>query len=178
MPKHLIRKLLPDHESFRDHKALWLFGRLIHDPNLWHLNRRSVSWAFFVGLLCACLPVFPQMLLAVALAIILRANLSIALALVWLNNPVTIPPIFYTAYLIGCWLLGERPAFDGFQMSMEWVQSVFSQVWRPMLLGGTVEGLTLGALGYAAMRGFWRWHVVRELKRRQARRELQGQAAL
>ncbi|MBU0499503.1 MAG: DUF2062 domain-containing protein [Gammaproteobacteria bacterium] len=171
MPKHLIRKFMPDHEKVRNHKHLRIFGRLIHDPNIWHLNRRSVSGAFFIGLLCAFVPIFPQMLTSAALAIITRVNLPISVALVWLTNPITIPPMFYFNYLVGCWLLGESPAFDHFEMSAGWIESVLEQIWWPLLLGGSLIGLITGALGFVLMRGFWRWHVVREMNRRKARRE-------
>jgi len=174
MPKHIIKKYMPDHNLVRNHKSLRIFGRLIHDPNLWHLNRRSVSGAFFVGLLCAFIPIFPQMVTSAALAIIVRVNLPISVALVWLTNPITIPPLFYITYRMGCWLLGEDAAVEQFQMSAEWIESVLGEIWWPLLLGGTVAGLILGALGYALIRCFWRWHVVREMRKRKARREQAG----
>ena len=69
MAKHLIKRLIPDHEIVRGHKHLQIFGRLLHDPNLWHLNRRSAAGAFAVGLFMAFAPVPFQMLLAAGAAI-------------------------------------------------------------------------------------------------------------
>jgi len=52
MPKKFIKRFMPDHQQIRNHKTLnRVFGNLLHDPNLLHMNRRSVSGAFFVGLL-------------------------------------------------------------------------------------------------------------------------------
>ena len=78
MAKKLIRRYLPDAHKIRDHKHLRLFGTLLHDPNLWHLNRRSVAGAFAVGLFMAFVPMPFQMIPAAALAILLRVNLPIS----------------------------------------------------------------------------------------------------
>ncbi|OGT89114.1 MAG: ATP-binding protein [Gammaproteobacteria bacterium RIFOXYA12_FULL_61_12] len=174
MPKHLIRKFFPDHEQVRHHKHLRIFGKLIHDPNLWHMNRRSVSGAFFVGLFCAVLPIFPQMVTAAAFAIVTRVNLPISVALVWVSNPITTPPLLYVMYQVGTWMLGEETSVENFQMSAEWVQNVLGEIWWLLFLGGIVVGLVLGILGYALVRGYWRWHVVREMRKRKARREQAG----
>ena len=74
MAKKLIRRYLPDPHKIRDHKHLRLFGTLLHDPNLWHLNRRSVSGAFAVGLFMAFVPMPFQMIPAAALAILLSTS--------------------------------------------------------------------------------------------------------
>ncbi|MBF0255654.1 MAG: DUF2062 domain-containing protein [Gammaproteobacteria bacterium] len=178
MPKHLIRKFTPDHVSLKNNRVLRLFGRLLHDPNLFHLNRRSVSGGFFVGMLCAFVPIFPQMLTAGALAILLRVNLPISVALVWITNPVTIPPMFYACYRVGLWVMGEEASIGEFQMSMEWLESVLGQIWWPLLTGGLVVGLVVGALSFMLMRMFWRWHVLRQLARRREQRQQNASAAL
>lgn len=169
MPKKLIRKYLPDHLALKEHRFLRLFGRLLHDQNLFHLNRRSVSGGFFVGMLCAFTPIFPQMLTAAALAIVLRVNLPISVALVWITNPFTIPPIFYGSYRIGVWLLNQQPTIGRFQMSREWIESVFDQIWMPLLLGGTIIGLLSGVLSYLLIRLLWRWHVINHLSKRRSK---------
>jgi uncharacterized protein (DUF2062 family) len=170
MPRKLLRKYLPDTGTLKNHRHLRLFGRLLHDPNLFHLNRRSVSGGFFVGMLCAFTPIFPQMLTSAALAILFRVNLPISVALVWITNPFTIPPIFYACYLIGSWILGRESEIEDFQMSPEWIESMFDQIWQPLLLGGLVTGVVTGIISYMLMRLFWRWHVLNHLAKRRAKR--------
>ncbi len=64
MPKKMIKRLMPDHQTIKNNKHLQIFGTLLHNANLWHLNRRSVSKAFAVGLFFAFIPVPFQMVLA------------------------------------------------------------------------------------------------------------------
>lgn len=109
MPRRLFKRYMPDPASIREHKSLRFFGKLLHDPNLWHLNRHSVARAMGVGLFAALIPIPMQMLLAVALAIPVRGNLPIAVSLVWLTNPLTMPPVFFVTYMTGAWLMQLPP---------------------------------------------------------------------
>lgn len=166
MPKHLIRRFAPDHQALREHRHLQIFGKLLHDPNLWHLNRRSVSGAFAVGLFWAMIPMPFQMVAAAATSILFRVNLPIAVALVWITNPLTMPPIFYFNYLVGTWLLPSCEPIGEVHMTMEWLADSLGEIWLPLYLGSVVVGLVLAAVGYVAIRGFWRWHVVRQYRSR------------
>ena len=77
MPKRLLRKLLPDHRRIREHPHLSRFGARLHDPNLWHLNRRSVAGGTALGLFTSMIPFPGQMIIAAALAIWVRVNLPL-----------------------------------------------------------------------------------------------------
>ncbi len=171
MPKRIIRRFAPDHETVRNHKHLRVFGRLLHDPNLWHMNRRSVSGAFAVGLFWAFVPMPFQMVAAAATAIPARVNLPISVALVWISNPITMPPMFYSTYLVGTWIMGQPPMEQEFELTMEWVTNSMSQIWQPLYIGSLLCGIIVSVLGYVAMRGFWRWHVISHLRKRRKRRE-------
>jgi uncharacterized protein (DUF2062 family) len=173
MPKHIIKRLTPDHETVRSHKHLKVFGTLLHDPNLWHLNRRSVSGAFAVGLFWAFFPMPFQMVAAAATSIPTRVNLPLSVALVWISNPLTIPPIFYFTYLVGTWILGEPPQNVEFVLSWEWMSTSLAGIWKPLFLGSILCGVIASATGYVAMRGFWRWHIICHLRKRRQKRAAQ-----
>ena len=172
MPKRIIKRYLPDPHKVRNHKHLQLFGQLLHDPNLWHLNRRSVAGAFSVGLFFAFVPVPFQMVLSALGAIIWRVNLPLAVGLVWLTNPVTMPPIFYFAYKLGTWILGTA-LHKGitFEVSVQWLMGELTMIWQPFLLGCFVLGILSAALGNMAIRLMWRMHVIRYIKRKRLKRQ-------
>ena len=171
MPKHLIKRLTPDTEKVRSHKYLRIFGSLLHDPSLWHVNRRSVAMAFANGLFWAMMPIPFQMVAAAAGAILLRANLPISVALVWLTNPLTMPPIFYATYRIGAFLLGAPPVAGSAEFSLEYLEHSLSVIWAPLLLGSIVTGMVLGALGYAVLRLLWRQNTLKRWHARCALRK-------
>lgn len=170
MPRKLIKKYMPDEAKLKNHKHLSWLGDHLHEPNLWHMNRKSVSRAFAVGIFCAFLPIPMQMLVAAILALIARGNLPISVGLVWLTNPITMPPIFYGTYQVGAWLLGTQDVLE-FEMTMEWLQSSLSQIWWPLLFGSIVCGIIGAIVAYFGIRVCWAWSVGRNWQnRRQQRR--------
>jgi uncharacterized protein (DUF2062 family) len=177
MPRKFIRKYMPDHEKIRNHVHLnRIFGSLLHDPNLLHLNRRSVSSAFAVGLFMAFVPIPFQMLLAAAAAIIVRCNLPIAVALVWITNPFTMAPVFFFCYKVGTWFLGTPIRSVQFSASWEWLSSELGAIWEPLILGCFAVGLVSAILGFVTIRVLWRLHLLSQLRNRQLQFALRRRA--
>jgi uncharacterized protein (DUF2062 family) len=170
MPRKFFTRIMPDHKTIREHKHLQCFGTLIHDPNLWHLNRRSVSGAFAVGLFMAFVPLPWQMILAAAAAIPLRVNLPISVLLVWISNPVTMPPLFYGAYRLGVWVLGRTEEPFQFEASWEWLTTGLLSIWQPFLLGCLIAGILSAIAGFCGIRLLWRWQVIKAHKLRKFRK--------
>jgi len=170
MPRRLIKRYTPDPAVLKKHKHLRHLGDWLHDENLWHLNRHSVSGGVASGLFWAMIPMPMQMLAAAFTAVLFRINLPISVALVWLTNPITMPAIFYFCYVIGTWLLGKPADAGEFQMSLEWIGAELNSIWKPLYLGGFVAGTVLAILGYCAMRIYWRWHVLKRYRKRVQRR--------
>ena len=82
MPREFFKRHMPDPQSIQDNKSLRFLGSLLHDANLWHLNRQSIARAMAVGLFWAMIPMPMQMLAAALVAIPLRANLPLSIGLV------------------------------------------------------------------------------------------------
>ncbi|WJW76776.1 DUF2062 domain-containing protein [Thiohalobacter sp. IOR34] len=165
MPRKFIKRYLPDAEKVRRHPHLARFGTRLHDPNLWHLNRRSISGAMAVGLFCALLPLPGQMVIAAALAIWARVNLPASVALVWITNPLTMGPIFYGTYRLGSWMLGSTPEVGGMELSSAALLQSMEEIWEPLLLGSLVTGLVAAVLGFGLVRLAWRYYVLRRCRR-------------
>ena len=81
--KKWLKRIMPAPRTLRENRWLSVFGKLLHDPNLWYLNRRSAAGAFAVGFFMMYMPPIGQMGLAAAAAIVVRVNLPLAVALVW-----------------------------------------------------------------------------------------------
>ncbi|MDH5648641.1 MAG: DUF2062 domain-containing protein [Gammaproteobacteria bacterium] len=176
MAKKLIRRFLPEPGSIRRHKHLRIFGEALHDPNLWHLNRKSVPVAFAIGLFMAFVPMPFQMIPAAALAIAFRANIIISVVLVWISNPITIPPIFFFCYKVGTWIIGRKLNQVSFDLSWEWMRTELMTIWQPLLLGCFVVSTISAVIGYYGMQWFWRLHVVSEWEKRKNLRAKRKQA--
>ena len=170
MPRRIIKRYLPNHKKIRDHKHLQFLGTLLHDPNILHLNRRSVSGAFGVGLFMAFIPVPLQMVFAAVGAIAFRVNLPISVALVWITNPLTVAPIYYLAYKVGAFTLGNPAREMQFEWTREWLLRELGAIWEPLLLGSLIFSTVSAILGYALVRGFWRLHVNRNWRQRKFKR--------
>ncbi len=170
MPRKFIKRHMPDYATIKRQKALRCLGSLLHNPALWRLNRHSVAGAFFVGLSMAFVPVPFQMLLAAGMAIAMQVNIPISVALVWLTNPLTMPPMFYFAYKVGQWILEQPNHNFQFDLSWSWLLHELSHIWQPFLLGCLVVGLTSGVLGYLIVRVAWRACVIRKWRRRRRAR--------
>ncbi len=170
MAKKLIQKLFPGHHKVKEHRHLQFLGSAIHDPNLWHMNRRSVSGAFAVGLFLAFIPVPGQMVLAALLAILLRINLPISVMLVWLTNPLTIGPIFYSAYKLGQLIIGDPVLIiEADELGLTWFKENFDKIWQPLFLGSFILGAFFSAIGYFGMRLFWRFHVIKRWREKRSK---------
>ena len=161
MPRKIIRRFLPDLKSLLDQRSLRWLGSLSHDPNLLHLNRHSVSLAVFIGIFCAFIPLPIQTLLAIAMCFWLGANLPLAMIIIWISNPLTIPPMFFLTYKLGSYILNTQVSGFSVDLSWQWFSELGSDILLPLFLGSFICGTVLGLIGYFFILSLWRWQVIR-----------------
>ncbi len=168
--KNFFKQSLPLASQIKSNPKLQFLGTLLHDPNLWHLNRRSLAGGTAVGLFVAFVPIPMQMLLAAAIAIWVRVNLPLSVSLVWITNPITMPPIFYFAYKLGAFLLGMSIVETSFSFSQEWLLYTLGHFLQPLLLGSLILGTLSALCGYLFISFLWRVQVTQLWRSRRKRR--------
>ena len=176
MPKKFMKRYLPSPEKVQAMQSLSFLGDILHEPNLWHINRHCVARAFLVGIWFCFIPMPFQMLAAAFFAIWFNANLPLSVVLVWISNPVTMPPMFYFNYKIGAWVL-DRPVLSfEFELSWSWISERLLDIGIPLYLGSLVVATISACLAYLIIQYLWRrkirsdWQVRRtaRLRRRRA----------
>ena len=89
-------------ESLRGTRIYGIFGDKIFNHVLWRNDKRSIAGGLSLGLFIAFTPTIPfQMLLATSGALFFRVNLPVALAACWITNPLTVLPIYMSAWKFG-----------------------------------------------------------------------------
>ena len=143
MPKRSLRKFLPTPARLRDVKGLGMFRDLFDRHELWHISRTSIARATAIGLFCAMVPLPGQMIVAVFIAIRVGANVPLAFSLIFITNPLTMPVIYLTAYLLGSALL-NAPVIDASAVDWRDLTSLeLLSIWPSFLVGCFVMGVSL-----------------------------------
>lgn len=160
--KAWLRRHIPRRETIDSYRLLRPFAKQLRRPDLWHMNHHSVPRAVALGLGVGVIIPFMHVVIAVLLAIPVRANVMIAGACTLVVNPLTIPPMYYAAYRIGSWelrheALGPDPALAA-QASSELGRMLFwlHHASGPIALGILTIALSAAALGYVASALVWR----------------------
>tara|TARA_B100001094_G_scaffold329764_1_gene393256 strand:+ start:8146 stop:8658 length:513 start_codon:yes stop_codon:yes gene_type:complete len=166
MPKKLLEKITPDRSKLKENKNLKIFEKWFGNPALWTLNRRSTAKAFLVGLFCAWMPIPFQMVVATGLAILINANVPVSVVLVWITNPLTMPLMFYGAYVLGTLLLGQPITLTEFHLTWDWISQSMEAIGYPFLLGCLTLGISSGVGGYFIIRISWRIALIRKWNQR------------
>ena len=186
MPRKLLRKFLPSHDSVKRNRYIARLGPWLQHHNLWHFHRRSVAGGVAVGMFAGLIPGSNpvQFLAAALLATSFKVNLPIAVAVTLYSNPFTIVPLYYVAFKLGELVFwhgnGELPdmalALEG-KGFREWIPAALdwiASVGKPLLVGLPLLGLILAASAYVLVDTAWRLHVRLEWRRRQTRRAKAG----
>lgn len=173
MPKKFMKRYLPSPDKVRSMRSLHFLGDILHEPNLWHINRHCVARAFLVGIWFCFIPMPFQMLAAALCAIWFNANLPLSVALVWVSNPLTMPPMFYFNYKLGAWLLGRPVLAFEFELSWTWISHRLVDIGIPLYLGSLIMATLSACLAYLAIQYLWRrkirtdWRLRRSVRRKQ-----------
>jgi len=111
------------------------------------INRKSVSRGVLVGLFWGFVPMPMQMLAVMAMTPFLRFNVPVAISMVWLSNPFTMPPMYYMEYLTGNFILG-REGLSDIEISMDWFSENWDNIVIPLYTGTAFYSIVVSSLVY------------------------------
>jgi len=164
--KNYLRRIIPARHDLQKHDSLKLIRGILHDPDIFHLTRRSVAGGVAIGLFICAYPIPGHMLIAAVTAILFRFNLPIAVAMVWVTNPVSMPAIFYLEYRLGSFILDRPPRNVNFEMSINWFSGTFMEIWPALFTGAFIFSIVSSIAGYVLVRLLWRLAVVQKWEQR------------
>ncbi|WP_164970052.1 DUF2062 domain-containing protein [Arcobacter sp. CECT 8983] len=142
MPRKKLKKVLPTHEKIQAQRFLKIFGKFLHKRELWSVSRRKVVGGVLIGIFVACLPMPLQMVLSTLLAIYFNVNLPISFALIFISNPITMPPLFYFEYKLGNLILGNtNPVEFNFHSMYDNFEQIASSLWTGALVFGVFSSV-------------------------------------
>ena len=145
-----------------------------------HATPHEIALGCAAGVFAAFTPFLGfQMLLAGAIAIVLRVNVPAAFLGTFAGNPLSWPAIWAASYVAGAWTLGYDPgaaanqvsesaavlaaaAADPNPVALDAAAQSLAPHFKPWLIGGMLIGLIAAALSY-----YPTWRAVRLFQRRQ-----------
>ena len=168
MPRRFFKRLSRQRHTLRNRWFMRPFQALLEHPAYWSLNRRNVTLAVALGVFISFIPLPVHVVTAAVLALILRLNVPVAIASVFVSNPLTMLPQYYLAYQVGSYLMGARLHRFAFEMSWSWIQTGLLPIWKPFLLGCFTLGVISAALAYALLAGMWHLTLVLKYHQRKS----------
>ena len=158
--KEILKKYSPKRENIN---FGWL-NKHLKDPSLWKWNKNTIAKAFAIGLFCAFLPLPIHTLLAGILAIIFSANILLSILVVWVNNPITIVPIFYFTYKLGSLVIGFE-IDPGFEFSFVYLMNNVGAATIALWIGGLIVSTIAAILGYTTIILIYKYRALKRFKR-------------
>lgn len=143
---------------------------MLGEPRYWAVRRRTVVPAFALGLFVAFMPIPGHPLYAMLLALYLRINIPIAVVTTFVSNPLTMGPMYYSAFRLGQYLLGWQPVPFEFEPTLTWLTERFVIVAQPLLLGALLLASAAALIGYVVVDLLWRLSIHDYKSRKQRER--------
>lgn len=118
------------------------------------INRKSISRGIGLGIFIGFIPMPFQMLAVLAFIPLLRFNVPIAIAMVWLSNPITMPPMYYMEYETGLYFMGQE-ALPNIELTLEWFETNFEEILVPLYIGTIFYSVSGSILAYLLINILW-----------------------
>jgi uncharacterized protein (DUF2062 family) len=158
--KSILKKYSPKRENIN---LGWL-NKHLTDPELWKWNKKTIAKAFAIGLFCAFLPIPGHTILVAILSMMLSANILLSILVVWVNNPITMLPIYYFTYKIGASIIGIEIDPE-FEFSFGYLMDNLGSATLAMWIGGLITSIVAAILGYFSIISIYKYKALKRIKR-------------
>ncbi|SHO80632.1 hypothetical protein MNB_SV-15-346 [hydrothermal vent metagenome] len=118
------------------------------------INRKSITKGLGFGIFIGFIPMPFQMLAVLAVTPFIVFNVPIAIAMVWLSNPLTMPLMYYMEYQTGLYFLQERGLPD-IELTLGWFQNHLHDIVIPLYVGTIPYSVFGSILVYLLVNIFW-----------------------
>lgn len=125
------------------------------------INRKSVSKGAFLGLFIAFIPMPMQMLAVILFTPLFKFNVPVAISMVWITNPLTMPFIYYLEYKTGLFLLNQK-SLSNIELSLNWFTNNWDDIVVPLYIGTIPYSLVISTLVYLFINSLWVKSVKKE----------------
>ena len=159
-----VKETLKKYTPKRENVNLGWLSKYLTDPELWKWNKRTIAKAFAIGLFCAFLPMPAHTFLAAILAVLFSANILLSMFMVWVNNPITIVPIYYFTYKLGTSIMGIEMDPD-FEFSFGYLMDNLGVATLALWIGGIIVSIVSAILGYFSIITIYKYKAFKRIKR-------------
>ena len=157
----MIRKTLK--KTSRSEKLKAFIKKSKVSPEFLAANRKMISRGVLLGLLIAFIPMPMQMAAVLLFMPFFRFNVPIAIAMCWITNPFTMPPMYYLEYNFGSLLLGIQP--QPVELTLDWFTNNIDDIFIPLYTGAVIFSIVGALSGYWAVNHFWKKSVHKDKKK-------------
>jgi uncharacterized protein (DUF2062 family) len=157
----MIRKTLKKTTKSEKLKAFIKKSKI--NPEFLSTSRKMITRGVVLGLFIAFIPMPMQMAATLLFMPFFRFNVPIAIAMVWITNPFTMPAIYVVEYYTGSFFLGTE--ISDVEMSLTWFKDNIDDIFIPLYTGALFYSVSSSIVAYYLVNFFWKRSVKKDQKK-------------
>jgi len=157
----MIRKTLKNTTKSEKLKAFIKKAKV--PPEFLAPNRKMITRGVVLGVFIAFIPMPMQMAAVLLFMPLFRFNVPIALAMCWLSNPLTMPPMYYMEYELGSLILGIQA--QPVELTLEWFSNNMDDIFIPLYFGTLIFSVVGSIAAYFGVNYLWKLSACKDKKK-------------
>ncbi|MDR2905237.1 MAG: DUF2062 domain-containing protein [Helicobacteraceae bacterium] len=167
-------RLIPRKKQLKDSFLHRKLGDKFLREEYWQPTRKAISRGFAIGCFWAMIPMPFQMIPSGLFSILLRANIPLSLAAVWITNPITHPILIVFQLWLGECILNQPSSLYILQNADTLTDGVIALIKHaplPLMTGVAVCAVFFSLVGFFGSRFFYDLAIKKIIKSYQARQK-------